>query len=63
MKTTLLVSIAVLGLFPALRSTAQPVDFETTPSGAAATDNATLGLNDTYTVGNVDVTFGFDTDM
>jgi hypothetical protein len=43
-----------------MKSSAQIIDFETTPAGATPVDNTTLGLNDAYSVGNVDVTFGFD---
>ena len=55
-------SVSAVLLGPAQQSTAQIIDFETTPSGASATDNALLELNDAYTVGDVSVTFGFDND-
>lgn len=55
-------SLVTISLGVALRSAAQLIDFETTPGGGTPIDNARLRLNDSYAVGNVDVSFGFDQD-
>ena len=55
----LTITLATAALSPA---GAQVITFETDPTGAAAVDNATLGLGSAYAVGGLGITFGFDSD-
>lgn len=59
---SILVALALATLLAAPLS-AQVIDFETNPAGAASTDDATLGLASAYAVGPLSITFGFDTDL
>lgn len=54
---------AILGAASAAPLSAQVITFETTPFGAASTDDYSIGLSDAYAVGPLSITFGFDTDL